>query len=55
MTLWCEDCRVYVEAIPTAWDADVLEGLTLEDNEHMDHDLSDPNWQDTDLRDFDYA
>lgn len=55
MMLYCEDCRVAVEAIPTIWDADVLEGLTVEDDRHMGHALSNPGWMDTDLKAIDYA
>lgn len=58
MILWCEDHRLKVEAIPTVWNADVLEGLTVEDDEHMDCDLSagDTMWEDWDYdRDIDFA
>lgn len=56
MTLFCEDCRVAVEAIPTIWNADILEGLTVEDDRHMGHELSDPNWEDSDYdRDIDFG
>ena len=56
MLLFCEDHRVGVNAIPTVWNADVLEGLTVEDDEHMDCDLSNPNWEDSDYdRDIDFG
>ena len=56
MMLFCEDHRVAVEAVPTVMDADVLEGLTVADDEHMDCELSDPNWEDSNYdRDIDFG
>ena len=47
MTLLCEDCKVYFFAVDVGFG---LEGVDYEDNRHMEHEWSNPNWEDTDGR-----